>query len=51
MDDARDAAGAGIAGAHSIVDQAGSVELAMSDARNQLTALGARAAASWLPTG
>ena len=44
-------AGAGRAGAHSIVDQAGSVELAMSDARNQLTALAARAAASWLPTG
>ncbi|MCM3895507.1 MULTISPECIES: glycerate kinase family protein [Gordonia] len=42
---------AGIAGAHSIVDQAGSVELAMSDARNQLTALAARAAASWLPSG
>ena len=37
-------AAAGIAGAHSIVEQAGSVELAMSDARAQLTALATRAA-------
>lgn len=44
-------AAAGISRAYSIVDQAGSVELAMSDARNQLTALAARAAASWRTDG
>jgi glycerate kinase len=36
--------GAGIEAAHSVTDFAGSVELAMSDARAQLTALSAEVA-------
>ncbi|MGB8404572.1 MAG: glycerate kinase, partial [Mycobacterium sp.] len=38
---------AGIAAAYAIVDQAGSVELAISDAANQLTALATRIASEW----
>ena len=38
-------AGAGVAAAHSIVDHAGSVELAISDAANQLAGLAAGVAA------
>jgi len=38
---------AGIAGAHSITDYAGSVQLAMDDAANQLTGLARSTAASW----
>jgi glycerate kinase len=38
---------AGIAAAHSITDYAGSVELAMGDAANQLTGLARRTAADW----
>ncbi|MDT5064749.1 MAG: glycerate 2-kinase [Mycobacterium sp.] len=37
----------GIAAAHSITDYAGSVELAMEDAANQLTGLARRTAAGW----
>ncbi|MFT4044211.1 MAG: glycerate kinase [Gordonia sp. (in: high G+C Gram-positive bacteria)] len=40
-------AAAGIGAAYSIVDFAGSVEVAMTDARNQLTLLAAKAAAGW----
>ncbi|MCP9276426.1 glycerate kinase family protein [Mycolicibacterium arenosum] len=39
--------GAGIAAAHSIADYAGSVQLAMDDAANQLTGLARRTAAGW----
>ena len=38
---------AGIAAAHSIADYAGSVQLAMDDAANQLTGLARRTAAGW----
>lgn len=38
---------AGIAAAHSITDYAGSVQLAMDDAANQLTGLARRTAADW----
>jgi glycerate kinase len=38
---------AGIAAAHSITDYAGSVQLAMDDAANQLTGLARRTAAGW----
>ncbi|HEX7826197.1 MAG TPA: glycerate kinase [Mycobacterium sp.] len=40
--------GAGIAAAYSITDYAGSVQLAMDDAANQLTGLARRTAAGWL---
>ena len=39
--------GAGIAEAHSIADYAGSIQLAMDDAANQLTGLASRTAANW----
>ena len=39
--------GAGIAEAHSIADYAGSIQLAMDDAANQLTGLARRTAADW----
>ncbi|MGU3434056.1 glycerate kinase [Actinomycetes bacterium M1A6_2h] len=38
---------AGVTAAHSITEFAGSVDLAMSDARNQLTALAAHVASRW----
>lgn len=38
---------AGIAAAHSIADYAGSIQLAMNDAANQLTGLARRTAAGW----
>lgn len=38
---------AGIAAAHSIADYAGSIQLAMDDAANQLTGLAQRTAAQW----
>jgi glycerate kinase len=38
---------AGIAGAHSIADYAGSIQLAMDDAANQLTGLARRTGAGW----
>ena len=41
-------ADAGISGAYAIVDRAGSVELAMSDAARQLTGLAADVAARWI---
>ncbi|GAB2636549.1 glycerate kinase [Gordonia jinhuaensis] len=40
---------AGIGSAHSIVDHAGSVQVAMDDARAQLTGLAAQVAATWGP--
>jgi glycerate kinase len=40
-------AAAGIAGAHSIADYAGSVQVAIDDAANQLTGLARQTAASW----
>lgn len=42
-----DIVAAGIAGAHAIVDVAGSVELAMADADNQLSRLAEQVAADW----
>ncbi|WP_319451995.1 MULTISPECIES: glycerate kinase [unclassified Mycobacterium] len=39
--------GAGIAEAHSIADYAGSIQLAMDDAANQLTGVARRTAADW----
>ncbi|MFZ2238872.1 MAG: glycerate kinase, partial [Gordonia amarae] len=44
---AEEIADAGIAGAYAIVDRAGSVEVAMSDAAAQLTGLAADVAARW----
>ena len=38
---------AGIAAAHSITDYAGSVQLAIDDAANQLTGLAQQTAAGW----
>lgn len=45
--DAADIEAAGIRAAHSIVEHAGSVQLAMDDAANQLTALARSVAAGW----
>ncbi|MDL9944364.1 glycerate kinase [Gordonia sp. ABSL11-1] len=44
---AGDITAAGIAGAHAIVDVAGSVEVAMADADNQLSRLAEQVAAAW----
>ncbi|GGG05126.1 putative glycerate kinase [Rhodococcoides trifolii] len=43
----RQVADAGVTAAHSVTEFAGSVDVAMSDARNQLTALAARVASDW----